>query len=546
MSCSEECKCRPGVVALVFIPGIMGTRLMNAETGDSVWDPAAGVGNHTSGAAIAEREAREAEMTAAEPTDDDGGWESLAKWLERRWVNVKSGWDGVEELGRRYVRRKAYIYPRVSDLIWAGPAGRKSLLVGEGKDKSTPVYDRNDEFLDIDKGTDRYFEVYTSVPPAQVEDKRERGWGEVHWDSYGGFLNHLEKNAADELELKQKYPGLRVATYAIGYNWMLSNEVAGERIKTRLSEIRKKIVADDEFGIGESDVKIIMITHSMGGYAARSAFELSGAEPDVEAVVHGAMPTHGSPSTYKQLRAGQSGAVKLVLGKNAADTTAILGFCQGGLELLPNQLYRTADDTEEWLFVDTDDGDGGEVLDVGYGSGMFDFYTRFDEWYSMVQPQLLAPELGKGTVNKTEVFKYITACRSRLTECANFHKKLADNFHSTTSLVYSNSPHDKSFDRCVWVGDSSPDGKVNDWEVNSHENHSLFFGDGTVKLFGPGDEARFKREVQQKNNHHPNEAIAARVPRLDTVAFTIAEESAPGDGTVHEGAGEFPTSPPAS
>jgi len=543
MSCSEECKCRPGVVALVFIPGIMGTRLMNAKSGDSVWDPAAGLGNHTSGAAIAEREAREAEMTAAESTDDDGGWESLAKSFERRWVNTKSGWDGVEEFGRRYVRRKAYIYPRVSDLIWAGPAGRKSLLVGKSKDKSTPVYDRNDELLEIDKGTDRYFEVYTSVPPAQVEDKRERGWGEVHWDSYGGFLNHLEKNAADELELKKKYPGLRVATYAIGYNWMLSNEVAGERIKTRLAEIRKKIVADDECGIGESDVKIIMITHSMGGYAARSAFELSGAESDVEAVIHGAMPTHGSPSTYKQLRAGQSGAAKLVLGKNAADTTAILGFCQGGLELLPNQLYRTAEDTEEWLFVDTDDGDGGEVLDVGYGLGMFDFYTQFDEWYSMVQPVLLAPELSKNNLNEGELKKYIQQFKVQVSKCSGFHNSLADEFHSTTSLVYSNSPDNKAFDRCVWVGDGKPDGEVDDWEVNSHENHALFFGDGTVKLFGPEDKARFKREVQQRNNHHPNEAIAARVPRLNTVAFTIAEESAPGDGTVHEGAGKYPTSP---
>lgn len=542
MSCSEECKCRPGVVALVFIPGIMGTRLMNRDTGDSVWDPAAGAGNHTSGAAIAEREAREAEMDAAQTTDEDSNWESLAKWFERRWIETKSGWDKVEEAGR-WVRRKAYIYPRISDLLWAGPAGRKSLLVGKSKDKSTPVYERDDGLLEIDKGTDRYFEVYTSVPAAQVEDKRARGWGEVHWDSYGGFLNYLEIDIPKAFKESNDYPGLKLATYAIGYNWMLSNEEAGNRIKDRLAEIRQKIVADDERGLSECEVKVIMITHSMGGYAARSAFELSGAESDVEAVIHGAMPTHGSPSTYRQLRAGQTGGTKLILGKNAADMTAILGFCQGGLELLPNQLYRTAENTEEWLFVDTEDGEGGEVLDVGYGSGIFDFYTQFDNWYSMVQPPLLAPELSNGDRTQDELQKYILAYDDRIGPCFDFHKDLADNFHKTTSLIFSTSTHNKAFDRCVWVGDGKPDGEINDWQVNSHENHALFFGDGTVKLFGPEDEARFQREVSQMKNHHPNEARAARVPRLDTVAFTIAEESAPGDGTVHEGAGKFPTSP---
>lgn len=536
MSCSEECKCRPGVVALVFIPGIMGTRLMNRDTGDSVWDPAAGAGNHTSGAAIAEREAREAEMDAAQTIDQDSNWESLAKWFQRRWIDTKSGWDSVEEFGRK-ARRKAYIYPRVSDLLWAGPSDRKILLVNDKE--GGPAYDRKDDLLDIDKGTDRYFEVYTSVPPAQVEDKRDRGWGEVHWDSYGGFLRYLENKGG---ELSRDYSGLRFPVYAIGYNWMLSNEEAGNRIKDRLSEIRQKIVAEDERGISDCDVKIIMVTHSMGGYAGRSAFALSGVESEVESVIHGAMPTHGSPSTYKQLRAGQSGGAKLILGKNAADMTAILGYCQGGLELLPNQLYRTAENTDEWLFLDTEDGDGGDVLDVGYGSGIFNFYSQFDNWYSMVQPILLAPELAKDMVEASDLKAYKKSFVSRIGKCRSFHNQLSDKFHATSSLIFSISTHDKAFDRCVWVGDGAPDGEADEWAVNSHENHSLFFGDGTVKLFGPEDEARFKSEVEQMRNHHPNEAMAARIPRLDTVAFTIAGESAPGDGTVHAGAGKYPTS----
>lgn len=66
MSCHEDCQCRPGVVALVFVPGIMGTRLKNRRSGSSVWDPAAGAAfEGPSGAAIEIKAQREQEMADA-------------------------------------------------------------------------------------------------------------------------------------------------------------------------------------------------------------------------------------------------------------------------------------------------------------------------------------------------------------------------------------------------------------------------------------------------------------------------------------------------
>lgn len=101
MSCNEECQCRPGAVALVFVPGIMGTRLKNRKSGDSVWDPAAGAGfEGLSGAAIEIKEQREQEMAEAQATDDDNGWQVTGKWFQRRWIGVKKTGDGLTEKGR--------------------------------------------------------------------------------------------------------------------------------------------------------------------------------------------------------------------------------------------------------------------------------------------------------------------------------------------------------------------------------------------------------------------------------------------------------------
>ena len=537
MSCHEDCQCRPGVVALVFVPGIMGTRLKNRRSGSSVWDPAAGLEYEgPSGAAIEIKEQREQELAEAQSDADDGKLESIGKWFRRRWIGFKERGDGLAERGRT-ARRYVGVVPRVSDFMFAGPVKRKQLLVnGNTKRRGTPIVERQDDLLDIDEGTDDYFRIYTAVPPSQVEEKRRKGWGEVHWDSYGPFLKHLENKGQT---LSRLYPGLRFPVFAVGYNWMLSNEAAGERLAERLAEFRQQVVDEDERGIGPADVRFLVISHSMGGYASRAGFAMSGLESEVDAVIHGAMPTHGSPATYKKFRAGESGMPKLLLGKNAADVTAILGFCQGGLELLPNQLYRTADNQPEWLYLKTGEQDP-EVVDIGSGDGVFDFYSRFDVWYRMIQPELLAPELNSSQITQGELDGYEFAMDVRLKSCSVFHQSLADNFHNTTTLVYSNNENDLSFDRCEWAGDEVSDGSHDEWHVYRHENHAVFFGDGTVSLYGPEEkqrhEAAFEEWLQQAQyEYHPPPP-----PTANTADYKLLSESAPGDGTVHAGAGDHP------
>ncbi|MGX2953123.1 hypothetical protein ACWAU3_09075 [Shewanella sp. JL219SE-S6] len=117
MSCNADCKCRKGIVALVFVPGIMGTRLMNKKSGDSVWDPAAGaMFDGPSSTAMELKAEREAELAAAQADDDDGFFEGIGKWFTRRWISVKEVGRGIAETGRK-VRTKAAAVPRIKDLL---------------------------------------------------------------------------------------------------------------------------------------------------------------------------------------------------------------------------------------------------------------------------------------------------------------------------------------------------------------------------------------------------------------------------------------------
>ncbi|MBO2619894.1 hypothetical protein [Shewanella algae] len=555
MSCNADCKCRKGIVALVFVPGIMGTRLMNKKSGDSVWDPAAG-GKFSgpSSTAMELKAEREAELAAAQADDDDGFFEGIGKWFNRKWIGIKEKGRGIVETGRKY-RTKAAAWPRIKDLIFAGPVQRKALLVnGKTKKKGDPIIDRDDHLLVEDPGTDKYFRVYTSVPKSQMELKKRRGWGEVLWDSYGPLLRYLESK---EPLFKRLYPGLQFPVFAVGYNWMRSNEYAGKRLKDKLEEFRTQLLKEDKegdnLGLTKDDIKFVVISHSMGGYASRAGFILSGLESQVEAVIHGAMPTHGSPSTYFQFRCGAVGhgalgqVVKMVLGKNAADTTAILGFCQGGLELMPNKLYVDAANKGEWLFVNKDPAkqpDKRELLQIGYGSGIYDFYRRFDTWYSLVQPPLLAPELANPTDEQLE--KHKNAFLNRITKCETFHDKLAANFHKTTTLLYSNNPDTKAFDTCEWqlqngLTPGLETAAVERWQVIGDENHGWLSVKGEVKLLSSSELAEHERKLKSwmEQNRYGHQ-YAHTPPRAQSTSFRLGSETAKGDGTVHEGAGKYP------
>lgn len=289
----------PEVIPVILIPGIMGTNLKNAK-GEQMWRPPNGTGS-----------------------------------------TLATAWD----------------------FGWSGPAARQRRL----NPRTTQVDSRGT--IEVEMTVSTATDDDPTSPPMTVrrtragistEEARARGWGELHWASYGSFLIYLNdrfhsiateknrmaefvRNAARSLgEAEQpRLEGIARAisryqfpVYACGYNWLQSNYISAEGIRARLPGIRQR--AERVHG---GPVKgFILVTHSMGGLVARALAKLHN-EESILGIVHGVMPADGAAATYKRIRGGFEGVSQLVLGRNAREVAPVLGNSAGGLELLPNKRY---------------------------------------------------------------------------------------------------------------------------------------------------------------------------------------------------------------
>ena len=116
---------------------------------------------------------------------------------------------------------------------------------------------------------------------------------------YGGYGqgNQIDANS----EAFKSLARYRYRVYAIGYNWLKSNEVSGKQVLDgfdHTDQRTKKVIR--VMGIREifrenNTEKAIIITHSMGGLVARMASQFHGGEHDMYGVIHGAQPATGAP-----------------------------------------------------------------------------------------------------------------------------------------------------------------------------------------------------------------------------------------------------------
>lgn len=139
--------------------------------------------------------------------------------------------------------------------------------------------------------------------------------------------------------------------YAIGYNWTDTNLNNGKKVAKRIDEI-----IDEAKKVTGSCEKVIIITHSMGGLVGRSASELAGAKSKILGIVHGVQPVTGSCGAFWRVKAGFEGMgpTSRVLGNSGKNVTPILGNMPGGLELLPNHIYKDNSGNKQWLSVKED------------------------------------------------------------------------------------------------------------------------------------------------------------------------------------------------
>ncbi|WP_039784127.1 hypothetical protein [Herbaspirillum huttiense] len=107
----------------------------------------------------------------------------------------------------------------------------------------------------------------------------------------------------------------------------------------------------------------------------------------------------GHPSTYKRIRAGFEGAGQVVLGRNAAESTAVMANAPGPLELLPTAQYKTWSNRGErhWLRVSyVGIGQRGMAEEMESFLGEGDPYRNIylnnsSDWWKLIREDLIDP-----------------------------------------------------------------------------------------------------------------------------------------------------------
>jgi pimeloyl-ACP methyl ester carboxylesterase len=318
---------------------------------------------------------------------------------------------------------------------------------------------------------------------------RERGWGELHADSYCGLLCALETrlnqtflhddstgkrriqrhwqdvmacdpkkwgmpnmkpltDAALEKHARHHYP-----VYGVGYNWLECCGKAAQRLERRIVEI----IAYWK-GMKRQCEQVILVTHSMGGLVARACAKRI---PDrIAGVIHGVMPALGAPAAYRRMTCGtevQDFAGRFaakILGATTYDTTPVLATSPGALELLPTHLYPGP-----WLHVSVVQASairGGKEHAIEYlrlpneeQPNPYDIYRDMTPWFRLVDPALADPA-GKFKRQPGGIEK---AIKNAIAIAERFHmQNLEDYYHPNTYAYYGSDPDQRAFGRVRWFG----------------------------------------------------------------------------------------------
>jgi len=336
---------------------------------------------------------------------------------------------------------------------------------------------------------------------------RERGWGEVHADSYMALLYGLQtrlnqtfgfdeqgrtrfvkQHWKDVIACDPKRWGLRqfaplteehlikqaqyyFPVYAAGYCWLQDCQASAELLEKRILHI-----IDSWKDAKRQCSQVILVTHSMGGLVARACAKRI---PDkIAGVIHGVMPALGAPVAYRRTACGTEPyspnsfplkkfadtRVAMILGDSADKTTPVLSTSPGALELLPNHLYPYP-----WLHVRVLRFVGGaqgaahagregaygyqtksyDVLSFPNGNtpNPYDFYRDMKVWFRLINPDLVDPA---GKYSKMEKGA-LPAIRMAIKAAETFHRALGDYYHPNTYAFYGDDKDQHSFGHVRWI-----------------------------------------------------------------------------------------------
>lgn len=226
---------------------------------------------------------------------------------------------------------------------------------------------------------------------------------------------------SEEVALSYQY---LFPVHAVGYNWLQSNVDSAQALAGRIDKI-----INDYKASGRKCEKVILVTHSMGGLVARYYSELLEGDygkKNILGIVHGVMPDRGAPMAYKRMKAGEAGVVGLVIGSNGAEMTPVLAQSPGPLQLLPGNGYGMG-----WLHIEGLEGP------LPQSNPYTEIYLQRSAWWGLCEERFINPENKSGDkVLLEQDWKHFKNIINN--HVSNFIEKLNGQYHEYTCAFYGN------------------------------------------------------------------------------------------------------------
>ncbi|MBU9260273.1 alpha/beta hydrolase [Burkholderia multivorans] len=419
------CDVRP-IIPVIFLPGVMGSPLVNKDTGDDIFFPPntdgmlgkAGALPALLGMWFRGASARETRFDPTLATVTPLGPVRASKHVDEAEAR-RRGWGSVY--------RSSY-QPM---LAWLEEHLNEPMEMGKTKGP----------WIETDSDGKKW-----ALKPVLGTEPTDYGATDAGAQGRGQPIT--EESEAFKHFLKYRY-----RVYAIGYNWLQSNAESAKdviegvdfedkktRKKTRLMGI-KEIIAENDSG------KAIILTHSMGGLVARMAIAKHGAADLMHGVFHNVLPATGAPIAAKRFRTGGGSEGGLngfingaLLGSDADEFVAVAANAPGPLELLPMPDYHNGEPW--WIFARLN---GEPVMQLPKEGNVYKEIYANSKWYGLVPEQsssLLDPA---GIVKKRLEDQPI-----KITVCENFSNVMGEVVDNQKSII--NIYHDKTY---VTYGDGA-------------------------------------------------------------------------------------------
>ena len=263
------------VIPIIFIPGIMGSNIMNNK-GKKVWFPPngilAGAGAAFHGKFFRSASNRQTELDPATTFVSNEG-------------DIKINKKAIKGFGENEARARGW-----GTVYWDGYGEGMVFLeqfLNSQLIRPQAANSSHNEDRDGFAGSEPWQNV-TEIPEATAQQK----------DELKQIFNPAKVFDFLKKEEFEKLADYAFPVFALGYNWLQCNSDSAISVKERLNSMVKPQIAK-EFPKATFK-KYIIVTHSMGGLVTRALIQDGEVAGDILGVIHGVMPASGAPTVYKR------------------------------------------------------------------------------------------------------------------------------------------------------------------------------------------------------------------------------------------------------